>query len=111
MTRRRPSEIAREAGVPLPSLLRLTWLLRLRQERRNAWLDAYRHEMRCHDCKRDKLDLGHLLHNHVWTATGRRRRNSGQLCLECIEARLGRRLRLGDFRILPEVLLMKRASC
>lgn len=56
---------------------------------------------RCLDCSIDTIDTGeyYMLRSDLWRGlTGSR---YGYLCIGCLEARLGRRLRLDDFMLCP----------
>jgi hypothetical protein len=52
----------------------------------------------CLDCKRNCYDLGdyYMVHDAVWAASGG---GEGQLCIDCLEGRIGRRLTFYDFRL------------
>lgn len=54
----------------------------------------------CRDCGADTLEIGeyYMLADAVWSAAWRHgSRVAGMLCIRCVEARLGRRLRPADF--------------
>jgi hypothetical protein len=53
----------------------------------------------CRDCARDTTKIGHfyMVWDHVWAASGLGPED-GELCLDCLQRRLGRELALGDFK-------------
>lgn len=53
----------------------------------------------CVDCSEDtdKLDEYYMVHNDLWPIG----RNSGMLCIGCLERRIGRKLTTEDFPFLP----------
>jgi excisionase family DNA binding protein len=54
--------------------------------------------MRCLDCKRDVSKAGHyyMVSDALWAESGLAK-DGGQLCLDCLEARIGRPLADSDF--------------
>lgn len=55
----------------------------------------------CHDCKQNVLDLQeycYMVHDSIWEGEARMRcGDDNVLCVACIEARIGRKLRPVDF--------------
>jgi hypothetical protein len=56
-------------------------------------------DSRCHDCGND-YDEYYMVHDHVWKASGLPK-DGGELCVDCLERRIGRRLRSDDFTDAP----------
>jgi hypothetical protein len=67
--------------------------LRLFHTPPHRWWFAY-----CRDCWADtvRIQEGFMVHFDVWRQTGLAP-DGGQLCVKCVETRLGRRLTPGDF--------------
>jgi hypothetical protein len=56
----------------------------------------------CLDCSKDTFDEYYGVHNHLWRRVVSRSHRHRMLCLLCLERRLGRSLRLEDFKSVPE---------
>jgi len=52
----------------------------------------------CLDCSKDTFDEYYGVRNHLWRRAVDRSQRHGMLCLSCLERRLGRYLRLEDFK-------------
>lgn len=52
----------------------------------------------CLDCSKDTFDEYYGVRNHLWRRAVDRSQRHGMLCLSCLERRLGRFLRLEDFK-------------
>lgn len=52
----------------------------------------------CLDCSKDTFDEYYGIRNHLWRRAVDRSQRHGMLCLSCLERRLGRFLRLEDFK-------------
>ena len=57
----------------------------------------------CVDCKIDTNEIAeyYMLHNHIWYTHTTDFNGKGMLCIGCIESRLGRQLKHGDFTCTP----------
>jgi hypothetical protein len=66
-----------------------------------ALADSYEPDFDCLDCGRDTLALGdyYMLRDPVWLEANPD--DEGMLCLWCVQVRLGRLLRQGDFSLAP----------
>jgi hypothetical protein len=55
----------------------------------------------CMDCGVDTYEIGHyyMIHEELWLSINPK--DSGQLCLDCVECRLGRKLTRVDFTKAP----------
>src|SRR5262249_48726954 len=51
----------------------------------------------CHDCGNDFDEYDYMVEDAVWAASGLEP-DGGQLCIGCLERRLGRRLKRDDFK-------------
>src|SRR5580658_8479440 len=69
----------------------------------------------CLDCSKDTFDEYYGVRNYLWRRAVNRSQRHGMLCLSCLERRLGRVLRLEDFKYpkgeyLAELLARRPAS-
>ena len=62
------------------------------------WYVKSEYDLSCYDCKRVILFEGYMLDNDLWLSVARKDEN---LCIGCLEKRLGRRLVHGDFQNIP----------
>jgi hypothetical protein len=61
------------------------------------------HDGRCGDCGTDTIESGefYMVHDALWAQAQSAGRPCDLLCVGCIEARIGRRLRANDFNAAP----------
>ena len=55
----------------------------------------------CEDCHQYTTGEYYMLHDYVWHQTGMKKYDQKELCIGCVERRLGRKLHSGDFMDIP----------
>jgi len=54
---------------------------------------------KCMDCRKDTWNEYYMVYSRIWKKANSKLKD--KLCINCIESRLGRKLKKGDFTTLP----------